>query len=373
MLRRLRLPPDNRGMTCLTFPRCAALSAAFLCSAVLAAASVNDRLDTTASFFENAEEGWFWYRDTQPESPEDDSLQSPVDPPPGPPAFSVAWLRENLPRYRDLAIDDPSPKNIRAFLFVQRIMLDKAENFAQAMQQQVVGDALVDESARRSLATFGTHRIGAAAEAGKTSALKSLSEKVGLFFFYRSDCPYCKAQVPVLEVFRNTYDIAVMGVAMDGKAAQLPFDWKPDNGAAEKMGIMDVPALVVVTPAGEASQISQGLVALTEIERRVLIAAKRKGWISTSDYDATRPLTHPEMNNLAAALMPKSDTARQKLASFQEADGFISPDKLIPLVTLRAKVTNTSLSVAPAAAAGSELVETMKKAAELRTSEGQAE
>lgn len=136
---------------------------AFICFSALfagnvfAAASVNDRPDTSSSFYENSEDGWFWYKDEkdEPRKPEQLKKQTPspqeqlknAENPEK--AFSVAWLRKNIPRYLDLAIDNPTPENVRAFLLIQRIMLDKAENFSQAVQAQVVGDVLIDESARR--------------------------------------------------------------------------------------------------------------------------------------------------------------------------------------------------------------------------------
>ncbi len=344
---------------------CAALLV--ITSSVFAAASVNDAPDTSSSFFENSEEGWFWYKDEnspEPEhAPENLPPSSSAPAPQGAPAFSVAWLRDNIPRYRDLAIDNPSVENVRAFLMIQRIMLDKAENFARMMQAVVVGDELIDEAARRGLSTFAGNELDREAAKGKTNLLKLLSERVGIFFFFDSSCSYCKVQIPILQQFKNTYDFAVLGISKDGKSldTNFPFDWRSDQGLAEKFAVDQFPALVLVTPEGDAAKISQGLLSLTEIQSRVILAAKKMAWVSEEEFNTTLPLTNPQRNDLAAALDAKTDYAKKVVQSYQSEDGFITPDKLIRLVTTRAKVTNTSLSNARALEHAAKEVDSLKE------------
>lgn len=323
----------------------AALAAAliFSCGTVFAAASVNDAPDTSSSFYENAEEGWFWYKDTESEEEREKKAEQSA-PPAGPEAFSAAWLRENLPRYRDLAIDSPTAENVRAYLYVQRIVLDKAENFAKAVQSVVVGDALIDEAARRGLSNYAANRLDRKAEAETRNLMKSIAEKAGIFFFFASDCAYCKAQVPILENFVASHGFALVSVSIDGNAPEgFPLPWKTDNGIASEMGIAQVPALVFVTEDRKIAQISQGLLSVSELQNRVIQVARRIGIISAEEFNRTRPLMHPEFNNLARAVETGSEKNLRILQSYQSADGFITPDKLVRLITMRAKVTNTSI------------------------------
>lgn len=355
-----------------------AVASALFSSGAMAAASVNDRPDTSESFLENSEEGWFWYKDEvekkekKQEQKKDQSEQQEPEK-----AFSVAWLKKNLPRYIEMAIDNPTPENVRAFLLVQRVMLDKAENFAKAVQTQVVGDSLIDEAARRGLSTVAAHEFNSKGEHETKKLLDELSNKIGLFFFFSSDCSYCKSQLPILGYFGNKYDMAIMGVSVDGGALTLdgkePFPWKPDAGLAPKLGITQVPALVIVTPEGDATPIAQGVLSLPEIEQRILLASKRKGWISEADYEKTRPLNENQRNDLSKALETKSELAEKKLRSFQEDDGFIPPDRLVPLITSRAKYTNTNMSTAKSKGAANSVVDSLKDIAEqagLKVQEG---
>ena len=378
---------------------------AFICFSALfagnvfAAASVNDRPDTSSSFYENSEDGWFWYKDEkeEPRKPEQLKKQTPspqeqlknAENPEK--AFSVAWLRKNIPRYLDLAIDNPTPENVRAFLLIQRIMLDKAENFSQAVQAQVVGDVLIDESARRGFSTVAANTLNAkgtkkqwtdtdrsrSIKSNALSAINSspiLPQRIFRNFTTKSarkvaTCSYCKAQIPILGYFAKRYDIAIMGVSVDGIGFQTqdgkdPFPWKPDAGLAQKLGLSQVPALVLVTPKGDAEPISQGILSLNEIEQRILLVSKRKGWIKEEHFEKTRPMVEGMRNDLSKALQTSSPLSEQKLRSYQEADGFIPPDRLVPLVTMRAKVTNTDMSTVKSLKNAEKAVNEMKSVAE---------
>jgi conjugal transfer pilus assembly protein TraF len=368
-----------------TLKKAAALLALASCvtaGPVFAAASMNDRPDTSNSFFEKGEEGWYWYKDEKKEEekkeelkkptpkPEEQQAQKPTTPA-GPPAFSVAWLRANVNKYLDRAIDDPTPENVRAFLLIQRIILDKAENFALAMQSQVIGDALVDENYRRGTSTYATNTINKVSKDRTDELLRSLAEKVGIFYFYKADCPYCEAQEPILDYFAGDTGMTVLGVSLDGSPMKTgKFEWREDQGHAAQFNVTSVPALVLVNPNGETVTISNGLLAMEEIASRALLGAKHVGWITDEEFAATRPYQATN-NNLAKAMEAKSAKAKEIVKSYQNADGFIEPKKLIPLVVTRAKVTNTDLSAAKGQTAGlgsfEEVVDKVKKGAEQLT------
>ncbi len=169
--------------------------------------------------------------------------------------------------------------------------------------------------------------------------------------------------------------MAVMGVSIDGKSltpdGNDPFDWRPDAGLAQKLGLSQVPAMVLVTPNGEAEPIALGILSLSEMEQRILLVAKRKGWIKEEEFEKTRPMIEALRNDLSKALDANTPLAKEKLHSYQEQDGFIPPDRLVPLVTMRAKVTNTDMSVAKslevAKSAGKELKDIALKSQEVKT------
>ena len=105
------------------------------------------------SYFADKQRGWFWYevlpepvKKTQPESQAEQEKLKPdikptsdvqaeiepkiqANPSAEPQPLSSAWLKQNLEHYLNQAIDDPSPENVAAFYYLQRVMMDKAERF----------------------------------------------------------------------------------------------------------------------------------------------------------------------------------------------------------------------------------------------------
>jgi len=265
--------------------------------------------DDAARFYERSAEGWFWYAEEPPEpelpeqEPEPPQQPTPSPPPPlaqpmprtqpspsGPAPLSAAWLREHLEHYRDQAIDDPSPSNVALYLYLQRLVLDKAERFAEATQRAVWADPLLDETTRRPLATFAANLANREAGAAREAALSLIAEQAGLWFFYRSDCPYCEAQAPLLELLTSRYGLAVRAVSLDGRPLPGGFfpDFATDAGQAKALGVISTPALFLVRPPDGVVPIAQGVLSLAELQARLVQAATEAGWIPEHWRERTR-------------------------------------------------------------------------------------
>ena len=80
-----------------------------------------------------------------------------------------------MEKYRDKAIDDPTSENVSTYMYLQRVMLDKAEKFADASQKLVMRDAVLDENARRPIATFGAFAKDDMSNRGIQKAAKKLA------------------------------------------------------------------------------------------------------------------------------------------------------------------------------------------------------
>ncbi len=245
-------------------------------------------------------EGWFWYIDP---APVDDALPEDEPPPePLPPAigaggevFSAAWLRENLDRFRDLAIDQPTPENVRLYAQLQLVALNKASAFAEAWQEVVLGDPVLDAVSERPLARFGVEAAAAAADVGKDRALADLAREAGLVIFVDADCPTCAAQLQVVETARRLHGFEIVGVSLDGTvpAGTTLERVRVDAGEAAHFGVEHVPAIGLLRPPGDALVLAQGPVALQDLEDRMLRLAHAAGWIDPAAYAASRPVRLP--------------------------------------------------------------------------------
>ena len=113
-----------------------------------------------ASFFVDKERGWFWREEIvdpvqpKPEKKVENSAELPRVAIKEPQPLSVAWLRKNLEKYRDEAIDAPSPENVAAYFNLQRVMMDKAHRFTDVAHEVVISDPRLDENVRRPISSF---------------------------------------------------------------------------------------------------------------------------------------------------------------------------------------------------------------------------
>nr|WP_157174593.1 conjugal transfer protein TraF [Thiocystis violascens] len=264
-------------------------------------------------FYERGAEGWFWYAPEPPIVSEPASQPIP-EPPPAPPMMteipnpavketrlameptesaplSAAWLRANLERYQLQAIDDPTQTKVALYLYLQRIALDKASRFTEVYQRVVQSDPYLDETTRRPVGNYA-NLLNRVAGQQRAAALKALAGEAGIWFFYRSDCPYCAAQAPVLGLLGQQTGFRVQAIALDGRPLQNgPFaDYRRDLGQAARLGVVSTPALFLVRPPDGIVPIAQGLLSLSDLEQRLLTAAHQAGWIDEAAYARTRPI-----------------------------------------------------------------------------------
>jgi len=251
---------------------------------------------TLAGFYENKSEGWYWYDDPiieeELESKNEHSIQPKTTEPPkiqseqdiqkeSPPPMSVVWIRENLEKYRDQAIDNPTAENVAAFQLIQRTMLDKASRFRIAASQYALANPMLDESLRRPSNPFGAKGIDKQVRENKKLLLSQLANKIGIIFFYRSDCHFCAQEVRIIKLLKQHYGFNTMAISIDGLPLPgNPFpNYKVDRGHAKKLEVDRVPALFLFKKGEAAVPISFGLILEDQIIERTIYVAKERGWI----------------------------------------------------------------------------------------------
>lgn len=266
-------------------------------------------------YYEGKERGWFWYEEpvldedvveTEPLSQELPPIQekksepTPAKPPEAKP-LSAEWFRKNMEKYRDKAIDEPTPQNVSAYMYLQRVMLDKAEKFTEISQQVVMTDPVLDENSRRPIATFGAFAMDDLATQGTEKAAKKLAETAGLWFFYSSTCNFCVKEAGVLKGLMNAYGFKVLPIALDGlplPGGEFP-DFTIDHGQAKKLGAETTPALFLVKPGenGGAIQLGQGLLSGDEIIKRAITLGHQNGWLNNNEYNETLKVKPMQVDN----------------------------------------------------------------------------
>ena len=175
------------------------------------------------------------------------------------------------------------------------------ETVANATELAVVGDPYLDETSRRPAATFATQKLDIGAGKEKESLIAEISKRAGIFFFFKDD-EYSNLQASIVKMLEET-GFTIVPISMTGKPLKdnvFP-NFKRDQGHAKTLNILTYPATFLVSPDGKFEPIGQGALSLVEMKHRILIAAKRNGWVSEDEYKKTKPLYDAD-NNIAEKL-----------------------------------------------------------------------
>lgn len=284
---------------------CGVLLALFLVAPI---ASSWGQASDGGRYFERGEEGWFWYEpepkrapeptieETKPEpkhGPTESTVVEEIDPV-EPKPLSTAWFRANLDDFRDLALDDPSPANVEAYLYLQRIALERAGSFAEASAAAAAKDPWLDANSERPIATYAAQAIDAQAETARTTVLSELAKDAGILFFYQAGCPLCDSQAGVLKLAEDVHGFEVIAVSLDGSPPSGGLQThRVDDGQAENLGVAALPATFLIQPPDLIAPIAQAPLDLKTLGRRIIGQAHAAGLIPDDTYDATRAIQRP--------------------------------------------------------------------------------
>lgn len=254
-------------------------------------------------YYDRKEEGWFWkermldpdleVHETPAQTTQAEAVEPPTaEVPSGPAPLSPAWMRESLPKYLDRALAEPTPENVRAYFLLQRYAMDSAERFALVAQRLVMSDPTIDENARRPISSYGGAIFDQVAQQAVIDLATKVAQTAGVWYFYKSDCPYCKAQNPVLARLAKRIGLTILPIALD--AAPMPDGvfprFVPNRGHAEQLGVEQTPTLVLMRKPDQFVLLSEGLVTEENLIHRIVAAAHEAGWVSDEEFNATRPV-----------------------------------------------------------------------------------
>jgi len=270
--------------------------------------------------------GWFWYQ-IPPPPPKVQPLPPPPPPPQpkpvkkvkpkkkGPPPLSVAWIKKYRHEYMIRAINDPTPQNVRDFMFVNKAMFDKAQNFAnmfyyEAHFDTALNPAFVYPTSEQALGAFYQRE-----HVARKQLMDWFAHHTGLFFFFDSRCSYCDIQYAQLVNFFQKYPAFAKHtflISMDGKplpdmhGATHIFQ---NTGQAKYFHLVETPSIVLAVPPKTFIVIAQGEIPEFAIRDQILNAALRfhigpkidreginpfgRGVISTAQF---QKLAHSNMN-----------------------------------------------------------------------------
>ena len=184
-------------------------------------------------------------------------------------------LQKRLEETRIVAIMDPSPANLREYMFAQREVMDRSATFADVWQRVLWSTPALDyQFTHRPVNAAALHTWERERREVRDERIADAAADHGLFFVFGGDCAHCAQMAATLSRFSERHGFAVQAVAVGGASHPAFPDAWPDNGFAANAGVDRYPALVMarlVPGEGAAFPVGFGALAETDIEQRVAI------------------------------------------------------------------------------------------------------
>lgn len=231
----------------------------------------------STSIWKNPERGTFWYpparADQEPVEPPKPDVPPSTQRSEPPEVADFKALQEKLIQLRMVYMMSPTPDNVKAYIQLQEAVMARSASAADTWRRVIWDNPDLQYQGRP------TNQTGLGSwdqQYGKTvrSSLASLASTHGVYFFFRSDCPYCHAMAPTLKQFEQTHGIKVIAVSLDGKGiAQFP-NAITDKGQAQQLGVQSVPSFFLAAPARKSVlPLGTGVVSLSDLEDRIYTQA----------------------------------------------------------------------------------------------------
>ena len=196
----------------------------FTCAMILNAI-VSSAQDAAPRYWSDRWRGWHFYEDPAPEEPPRPVLlnkDASARPARAPELLEFERLQKTLEDTRNIAIMRPTEANVRRYMELEAQVVARASTFADVAQRVAWATPELDPTLQgrpvnaKALEVFEQTEL-----VDRSRSIAELGKDHVLFFFYRSDCPYCHAFAPTLAAFQARHGLAADGVIGRETVAQL--------------------------------------------------------------------------------------------------------------------------------------------------------
>jgi len=211
---------------------------------------------TTTGYWCDHERGWHFYEDPELEAPAPPKAEPGATNPEAPKAANKApelqefeQLKKRVEELRHIAYINPTEANVRRYMDLEARVVRQASYFADVAQRVAWATPSLDMTLEgrpvnsRALEVFNQQEL-----ASRARHIEAISKDHAIFFFFRSDCPYCHAFAPTLAAFQARYGIQVVAVSVDGAGLPDFPTFRVDNGISRTLDVTQVPAVFLAQP-----------------------------------------------------------------------------------------------------------------------------
>jgi conjugal transfer pilus assembly protein TraF len=178
-----------------------------------------------------------------------------------------------------LSIIDPTPENVKSYIMAQGDYMDKSSTFSDVWQRVVWQNPDVNYELRRPVNNAAIKSFNSQQRQNEVNTVAQFSkDDWGLFFFFRSDCPYCHRMAPMLKRFSENYGITIFPISEDGGGLpEYPNPQADTAGLSTQLELEVVPALILGNVKDHRMiTIASGLVSEEDILQRIYTLTQTK-------------------------------------------------------------------------------------------------
>lgn len=238
----------------------------------------------------------FFFHEVEPETDVEEPVKSPSPPPQQNTEqkhekLTQAWFKENLPKLRDQAIDNPTKENVRTYLVAQKLWVNTASNFSTAFSNVVMENPWLSEEKYRPTSAFGTQMYDKRGASNRDALVRKLAKDVGVWFFFSSRCDACHVQAPVLRDLQDRLGMKILAISSDGKGLPDFPKYLKDKGQAAKYNISAFPTMMLYKN-NQLYPVGEGLLSADQFIDRMLYFAKEYGWVTEGEWNKAQPVDY---------------------------------------------------------------------------------
>ena len=176
------------------------------------------------------------------------------------------------------------PENVSNYLYLDRLVKEKSEQFARVGKQAIESDPMLDENVRRPISPAAAKIKDDMAHQAKEEILKKIAKIAGLVFYYRGNCKLCHLQVQSVLLMKELYGFEVIPFSTDAVLTPSLPDSRIERSPHQRLNILAYPALFLMQPPDKIVLLRQGGISFADLINRTIDVAFEQGWISDREY-----------------------------------------------------------------------------------------
>lgn len=189
----------------------------------------------------------------------------------------IKRIKDELEGKKALAIIKPTPENLKAYLEAQQRMLRMSSVFSDVWMRTIWQTPELNYELKRPVNNAAIALYKQERNKKRLDVLASLAKEWGVFFFFRSDCPYCHLMSRTLNLLTERYGMTVFPVSLDGGALPEYPSPRPDNGMAATLGVTVTPTMVLGNvKTRQMVMLGTGVVSLDDLIDRIFVLTSTK-------------------------------------------------------------------------------------------------